>query len=172
MADKKLRQSANIWLFLLAIGLCLTLLAACGGSSTSVKATLLDSAGNPFARKTMILVPLSPEDQVKVTSQRVGGYQTVDMPLTEWKYPNEIAYERDGRGVAKWTADTNDAGELNIRGMPAGKYVLLWMGAGAVGRRVYPIGAGEGYIRIEVQEGQTHDLGTLTLMSFSEPVVK
>ena len=171
MAYKNRRQSANQWLILFATVVCLTLLAACG-ASTSVKGTILDSTGKPFAGKTMILIPLLPEDRVKVSSLRVGGIMTLVVPLTEWKYPDDIVYERDGRGLPKWTADTNDAGDFVIGGMPPGKYVLLWLGAGAVGRTVYRIGAGEGFIRIEVQEGQTYDLGRLTLLNFSEPIVK
>ena len=163
-------RKANVWFFLWVI-IISSLITSCG-SATSVKGTILDSTGKPFAEKRMILIPLLPEDQVKVTSLRVGGIMTLVVPLTEWKYPDEIVFEPDARGLPKWAANTNAVGEFVIKSVPPGKYVLLWMGPGAVTSRVYPIGANGEFIRIVVQEGQTNDLGTLTLINFSEPVVK
>ena len=161
-------RKASIW-FLLLVIISSSLVTACG-SAISVKGKILDSTGKPFAEKRMILIPLIPEDQVKVTSLRAGGIMTLIVSLTEWKpSTDDIVYERDARGLPKWAANTNAVGEFVIKSVPPGKYVLLWLGA--VGN-VYPIGATGEFIRIVVQEGQANDLGTLTLMSFSEPVVK
>jgi hypothetical protein len=164
-------RKANI-IFLLLVIISSSLVTACG-SATSVKGKILDSKGQPFAEKTMILIPLLPEDQVKITTLRAGGRMTLVVPLTEWKpSTDDIVYERGYSGLPKWAENTNAAGEFVIKSAQSGKYVLLWLGPGAIGRVVYPIGAGGEFIRIVVQEGQINDLGTLTLMNFSEPVVR
>ena len=164
-------QKASLWATLGVI-LITCMVAACG-PSTSVKGIILDSTGKPFAEKKMILVALLPGDQVAITSLRAGGVMSLVVPLTEWKAStDDIIYERGTGGTPKWAASTNAAGEFAIRSVPPGKYVLLWLGSGAIIPKVYPIGANGEFIRMDVQEGKTLDLGTLTLMSFSEPVVK
>ena len=69
-----------------------------------------------------------------------------------------VICEADRRGC-KWKTKTDDTGAFRIRNVAPGKYVLCRMVAGLV----IPIGTKEGYIRIDVQEGQTNDLGTITL---------
>jgi hypothetical protein len=160
-------QKANLW-SILGIMLISCMVAACG-PSTSVKGVIRDSSGRPFADKKMILVALLPGDMVAITSLRAGGRMSLVVPLTEWKPSrDDIVYEKGYAGFPRWGSDTNTAGEFSIRSVPPGKYVLLWRGAGGV----YPIGVNGEFIRVEVREGQTNDLGTLTLTSFSEPVVK
>ena len=165
MTNFNLRKG-SLW-SILEIFIISCMATACG-SSTSVKGIILDSTGTPFAEKKMILVALLPNDQVAITSLRVGGATSI-LPLTEWKPSSQdIVYEKGYNGLPKWEASTNAAGEFAIRSVTPGNYVLLWRGAGSV----YPIGANGEFIRVVVQEGQTNDLGTLTLMNFSEPVVK
>jgi hypothetical protein len=161
------RQKANLW-SILGIMLISSMVAACG-PSTSIKGTILDSSGLPFADKKMILVALLPGDQVAISSLRAGGRMSLIVPLTEWKPSrDDIVYEKGYAGFPRWGADTNAAGEFNIHNVTPGKYVLLWLAAGGV----YPIGTNGEFIRVEVQEGQANDLGTIKLMSFSEPVFK
>jgi hypothetical protein len=161
-------RKANI-IFLLLVMIGCSLVSACG-SATSVKGKILDSKGQPFAEKKMILIPLIPEDQVKITSLRAAGRMTLVVPLLEWKpSSDEIIYERGSGGFPKWAENTDAAGEFVIKSVPSGHYVLLWYGSSG---KVYPIGVNGEFIRIAVQEGQANDLGTLMLMSFSEPVVK
>jgi hypothetical protein len=167
MAILNLRK-ANPW-SILGILIISSMVAACG-SPTSVRGIILDSTGKPFAEKKMILVGLLPGDQVAITSLRAGGPMSMVVPLIEWKpSSDDIVYERGYGGTPKWGASTNAAGEFTIRSVTPGKYVLLWLGSS---NNVYPIGANGEFIRLEVQEGQTNDLGSLTLMNFSEPILK
>ncbi len=116
----------------------------------------------------MILIPLLPGDQVKITSLRAGGMMTLVVPFAQWKYPDEPIIEKGTDGFAKWAAETRVSGEFVIDNVPSGQYVLLWMIAG----KLYPLGVDGRFIRVTVQEGQTNDLGYLTLMNPSDPVTK
>lgn len=80
---------------------------------------------------------------------------------------DSIMFETSG-GRARWKTETNDAGEFQIGGVGPGRYALFQMVAGGV----IQIGTDEGYIRAEAQEGETADLGTITLLPSSESIVE
>ena len=156
-----------------AVTVCCALLVACvGGSSPSVAGIIVKHTGEPFAGKDIVLVRLLPGDKVTVAARRVGGLMELEVPLVELATTmnpgDRILYDTDRMGAARWKATTKDDGSFLVRNVEPGRFVMLWMVAGGL----YEIGTDEGHIRIAVQEGQTSDLGTITLLSSSEPIVK
>ena len=148
--------------------LCCILLFACFGPSSAVKGEILQDSGEPFAGKEVVLVTLSDEDTVTVAK----GASKREVPLSELGRKldvlagDRIVFETSG-GTARWKTKTDDAGEFVMGGLEPGGYVLFRMVAGCV----IQIGTDTGYIRVEVQEGETTDLGTITLLPSSESIV-
>ncbi len=165
MAERNLNRAARLVLVSFAVVVCLALLVACLGPSTSVKGTILRSSGETFAGRDVILIPVLAGDKVTVFAIRAGGAMKIQVPLDELGKTlnpgDHIMFETGGGGAAKWRTKTSDRGDFLIKSVAAGEYVLFQM----IGGSVYRMRTEEGYIRIDVEEGETKDLGTITLRS-------
>jgi len=163
MAERNLNRTVRLVLVSFAVVVCLALLVACLGPSTSVKGTILRASGEAFAGRDVVLIPVRAGDKVRVFAIRAGGAMEVQVPLDELGEtlnPGDyIMFETGGGGAPKWKTETSGTGEFLIKSVAPGEYVLFQM----LGGSVYRMSTEEGYIRVEVEEGETKDLGTVTL---------
>jgi len=165
MIKENLNRAAGPILVVAAICSAL-LIAGCFGPSAAVKGTILQHSGEPLAEKEVILIPLLPDDKVAVIEEGPGvfmkyeaGFDNLEKPVFGGLLVRVIC-EADRRGVAKWKTKTDDKGSFVITNVDPGKYVLFQSVAG----RQIKMGTKEGWIRIDVKEGQTNELGTITLL--------
>ena len=163
MAERNLNKTTRLVLGCVAVVVCLALLAGCLGPSASVKGTILRASGEACAGRDVVLIPVRAGDKVRVFAIRAGGAMEVQVPLDELGEtlnPSDyIMFETGGGGAPKWKTETSDTGDFLIRNVTPGKYVLFQMIVGSV----YRMSTEEGYIRVEVEEGETKDLGTIRL---------
>lgn len=148
------------YVFLLAV----VLLAGCLGPSTSVKGRIFEASGEPLAGKEVLLIPLSDEDKVAVFG-RTGQREVALNNLGSMGMGEKIMLSTAG-GKTRWRTETDSEGNFEIVGLEPGKYVLMRMVAGSV----IVMGSDEGWIRVDVPEGQTIDLGTVTLLASGDSI--
>lgn len=148
----------------ITVAICLVLLiSGCVGPSTEVKGTILQHTGEPLAEKEVILIPLLPDDKVTVIEEGTGVFVKYEAHLDNMKplfggLVVSVICEADRRGC-KWKTKTDNTGSFIIKNVDPGKYVLFQSVAGIQIR----MRTNEGWIRINVQEGETNNLGTITL---------
>lgn len=150
----------------IAVVVCLVLLiSGCVGPSTEVKGTILQHTGEPLAEKEVILIPLLPDDKVTVIEEGNGVFMKYETRLDDnLRKPLfgglivKVMCEADSHGC-KWKTRTDNTGSFIIKNVDPGKYVLFQRTVGIQIRMC----TNEGWIRINVQEGETNNLGTITL---------
>ena len=154
----------TVRLIFIAVVICLVpLISGCVEPSTEVKGTILQHTGEPLAEKEVILIPLLPDDKVTVIEEGNGVFVKYEARLDNMKplfggLVVSVICEADHRGC-KWKTKTDNTGSFIIKNVDPGKYVLFQSVAGIQIR----MRTNEGWIRINVHEGETNNLGTITL---------
>lgn len=161
--DKKSLYKTARPIFITVVICLVLLISGCVGSSTEVKGTILQHTGEPLAEKEVILIPLLPDDKVTVIEKGKGVFMKYETRLDNRKplfggIVVSVMCEADRRGC-KWKTKTDNTGSFTIKNVNPGKYVLFQRTAGIQIR----MRTDNGWIRINVQEGETNNLGTITL---------
>ncbi|MCK4244584.1 MAG: hypothetical protein KAX20_03055 [Candidatus Omnitrophica bacterium] len=162
--DKKSLSKTAVLIFIVVVIYSVLLISGCVGPSTEIKGTILRHTGEPLAEKEVILIPLLPDDKVTVIEKGNGVFVKYEKRLDNLGkrlfggLAISVICEADRRGC-KWKTKTDNTGSFIIKNVDPGKYVLFQSVAGIQIR----MRTDKGWIRINVQEGETNNLGTITL---------